>query len=109
MKGRRHRLNYKKMYNPDLYIEPSKQQKKEIEKRKKVFQARREGVGPEGGVGMVRAGGVKRGGMTVGRGGGQLDVNELRRQESAELAKMYVREVCPSSIPVIIPVYEMEL
>ena len=23
-KGRRHRLNYKKLYQPDLYVEPSK-------------------------------------------------------------------------------------
>lgn len=24
VKGRRHRLNYKKMYQPDLYVEPTK-------------------------------------------------------------------------------------
>ena len=36
VKGRRHRLNYKKMYQPDLYVEPTKQQKKEMEKRKRT-------------------------------------------------------------------------
>lgn len=28
VKGRRHRLNYKKLYQPDLFVEPTKQQKK---------------------------------------------------------------------------------
>ena len=93
VKGRRHRLNYKKMYQPDLYVEPTKQQKKEMEKRKRMFEQRR--------------GQRMRGGMMNGRGGGaagqaspqqqrdqpqQVDLNELRRQEAAALAQFHAQK-----------------
>ena len=88
VKGRRHRLNYKKMYKPDLYVEPTKQQKKQIESRKKMFEQRQ----------FEQRKNAKRspGGMMMERGagaspGGPMDVNELRRLEAAELAKMYHR------------------
>lgn len=95
VKGRRHRLNYKKMYQPDLYVEPTKQQKKEMEKRKRMYELRRGG-------GRMRGGGVN--GRVNGRGGGegeqgnsqqqqqqqqQVDLNELRRQEAAALAQFH--------------------
>lgn len=51
IKGRRHRLNYKKMYKPDLYVEPTKQQKKVLEKRKAFFEQKKKfkwGVPPGG-------------------------------------------------------------
>ena len=78
VKGRRHRLNYKKTYQPDLYVEPTKQQKRDQEKRRKSLELRRR----------------QRGGMVGGSPGGPVpvagpDVNELRRQEAAEIAKMY--------------------
>ena len=83
VKGRRHRLNYKKTYKPDLYVEPTNQQKKEYEKRKKFLQQRRMirgRGGMVGGVGREPGGGPQ-------PGGGNEDLNELRRQEAAELAK----------------------
>ncbi len=78
VKGRRHRLNFKKTYQPDLFVEPTKQQKKEIEKRRKSVEQRR---------------GERRGVPMGGGGGGPPDIDELRRQEAAELARMYSREV----------------
>ncbi|XP_065912884.1 zinc finger RNA-binding protein-like isoform X2 [Dysidea avara] len=40
-KGRRHRLNYKKTYQPDLKVEPTKQMKQQMEKKRKKEQERR--------------------------------------------------------------------
>ena len=62
VKGRRHRLNFKKMYDPSLRIEPTKQQKKQSEARRRSVEQRKQpqletgpvGGGEEGGGGRRR-------------------------------------------------------
>ena len=78
VKGRRHRLNFKKTYQPDLYVEPTKQQKRDQEKRRKSLELRRR-----------QRGAMVGGSPGAGPQGAGPDVNELRRQEAAEIAKMY--------------------
>ncbi|KAL5481951.1 hypothetical protein EMCRGX_G022227 [Ephydatia muelleri] len=89
VKGRRHRLNYKKQYQPDLKVQLTKMQKKDQDKRRKMYE-QRAGKGdqaPPGGQ--------------PGAGGGAkppMDVDELRRQEQSELAKLRGQRLQPAPV-----------
>ena len=58
IKGRRHRLNYKKTYDPAIYVEPTKNHKAQLEKRKKYLDTMKAGPdNGEGGEGVTGEGG----------------------------------------------------